>query len=70
MTKAEEKARNMIKQATTAQLVFRFELTEKIRNENIPIVRGWIMDELSARNANAFEAWIDSDDESPRKYFL
>ena len=70
MTKAEEKARGMISQAITARLVFLFELTEKIRDESIPIVRGWIMDELSARNADAFEAWIDSGDESPRKYFL
>lgn len=33
------------------------------------IVRGWIMDELESRNPNAFWAWIDSNNESPRAFF-
>lgn len=38
----------------------------------VPIVRGWIMDELQRRNPKAFNAWLDSEDgtdASLRKYF-
>jgi hypothetical protein len=28
------------------------------------------MDELESRDSKAFEAWIDSYDASPRKYFV
>lgn len=36
------------------------------------MVRGWIMDELEARNQDAYEAWLmssDNTDESIRKYY-
>lgn len=38
----------------------------------LPMVRGWIMDELQRRNPKAFNAWLDSEDgtdASLRKYF-
>lgn len=33
-------------------------------------VRGWYIDELERRNPDAFWAWIDSDEPSPRAFFL
>lgn len=38
-------------------------------NEEVAIGRGWLMDDLERRDANAFDAWIDDYDASPRKYF-
>lgn len=32
-------------------------------------VRGWLLDELEHRDADAFLAWIDSDQDSPRPFF-
>ena len=46
MTTAELKARKLISERTTEQLVSDFELTDKINDVNISTVRGWIMDEL------------------------
>ena len=67
---AENKARYMIAQRTTEEIVTDFETTEKINMPEIYRVRGWLMDELEKRNGEAFEAWIDSNEESPRKYFV
>ena len=38
-------------------------------NEEVAIGRGWLMDDLERRDANAFDAWIDDYDASPPKYF-
>lgn len=70
MNKSEEKARNMIAALTTEKIVEQFELTDEIEDENISIVRGWLMDELEKRNPEAFEKWIDAYTESPREYFI
>lgn len=67
---ATEKAKILIQGRSTENLIADFELTDVINDENIPTVRGWIMDELEKRNPEAFDKWIDSLDESPRKYFL
>lgn len=79
MTIAEINARNMIARRPLKKLIEDFELLDarivdadhKITTEEI-MVRGWIMDELEARNPEAYEAWIDDDDyeASPRKHFL
>lgn len=54
----------------TADLIRDFELTEAMpMTAELPIIRGWIMDELESRNPNAFWAWIDSDNDSPRAFF-
>lgn len=54
----------------TADLIRDFELTEAMpMTAELPIVRGWIMDELESRNPNAFWAWIDSNNDSPRAFF-
>ena len=73
MTTAEEKARARLAARTTEQLVLDWELTEALpMTPELPVVRGWIMDEFQRRNPEAYEAWSDDDDldASPRKYFL
>lgn len=55
---------------TLGQLVEVFELTDSHNSPEIPEVRGAVMDELEARNLQAFEAWIDSATNSPRSFFL
>jgi hypothetical protein len=70
MTTAEQKARKLIASRSTENLIKDFELTETNNDPYIPTVRGWIMDELEKRDAEAFEKWIDSDDASPRNFYL
>ena len=69
MTAAEQEARTKIEALTTKEIIFQFELTETINNAHIPTVRGWLMDELEKRNPEAFEEWIDSEEDSPRKFY-
>ena len=70
MTAAEKKAREIISKQTLNELLTQWELTSVINDENIPTVRGWLMDELVKRNPEAFDKWLDSDaeDESLRDY--
>ena len=71
MTRAEQKAREMISNLTLAELLDEWELTSDVDNPEIPTVRGWLMDELESRNPEAFDKWLDSDeptDESLREY--
>lgn len=70
MTTAEKKARNLIASRSTEQLVKDFEITEHLNTPEVPMVRGWYMDELEKRDQEAFEKWIDSLEDSPRKFFL
>lgn len=54
----------------TADLIKDFELTEALpMSPELPIVRGWIMDELKSRDPGAYWAWIESDSPSPRPFF-
>lgn len=52
------------------QLVEAFELTNSQNGDEVPTVRGVLMDELEARDGAAFEAWLDSADASPRSFYL
>lgn len=71
MTNAEKKARAMVEKLNTAELINQFELTEKMQiSIEVAMVRGWIMDELEKRNPEAFDAWIDSDEDGPRNFFV
>lgn len=79
MTTAEIKARKLIALRPLEKLIADFELLDaRIVDADHPItaeevmVRGWIMDELEARDQEAFDAWIDDEDfeASPRKHFL
>ena len=72
MTSAEKTARAKVAARRTCDLVNDFILTGRIADPNIPMVRGWIMDELEKRNPAAFESWLDDErnmDESLRDYF-
>ena len=54
-----------------SQLICDFEVTEDMRGEDVPTVRGWLMDELERRNPKAFEKWLDEGyADSPRAYFI
>lgn len=65
-------ARRLMKMRSTKELVSDFLATSDKRDPRIPMVRGWIMDELERRNPKAYERWIDSEecrDEDLPKYF-
>lgn len=67
-----EKAKALLKNRPTGVLIEDFILTGLSNDENIPTVRGWIMDELEARNPDAFASWMDQDvptDESLRLFY-
>lgn len=61
-----------LKSMTTEKLCELFELTTNMNDENIPTVRGWLMDEIAERNPEGFDKWIDEDaeDHNLRKYVL
>lgn len=54
--------KEMLSNATLADLLDEWELTSKINDPAIPTVRGWLMDELESRNPEAFNAWLDQDE--------
>lgn len=60
-----------LKHVSTKQLIEIFVLTGQEDAEDIPTVRGWIMDELKARNPEAFDKWLEdfNEDEDLYKYF-
>jgi len=71
--KAEERAKAMISKLSLEELLTQWELTSEIKNENIPTVRGWLMDELEKRNPEGYEAWLDSElaeDSELRNYMM
>ena len=70
MTKAEARARKIISMQTMDKLIEQFELTETNNDPYIPTVRGWLMDELKSRNPDAFDTWLESEEDSPRKFFI
>lgn len=59
-----------LKTYSTAQLLDLWELTTNNPNEYIPVVRGWLMDELESRHPETFDKWLDGDAEDAdlRKY--
>jgi predicted Ser/Thr protein kinase len=61
--KIEEIAKQRVKEMTDAELLKQWELTETIFNEYIPVVRGWLMDEIESRHPEAFNRWLDGDAE-------
>lgn len=63
MTNAAETATNIVAKMTTLQIVDAFETCDD------PTVRGWLMDELEARNPEAFDAWLEAYTDSPRRFF-
>lgn len=62
-----------LEKMTTDKLCEMFELTGTMNDENIPTVRGWLMDEIMKRNPEGFDKWLDDDcpeDSKLRKYVL
>ncbi len=73
MHKSEEKARAMLAGLSTKMLLEVWEQTTANNDENVPRVRGWIMEEVEHRNPEGFDEWLDSDearDEDLRRYIL
>lgn len=61
----------LIKARTTYELIADFEATDDMQmTEELSIVRGWLMDELERRNPVAFSCWLESNEASPRKFFV
>ena len=62
-----------LEKMTAEKLCELFELTGTMSDENIPTVRGWLMDEIMKRNPEGFDKWLDSDypaDGELRKFVL
>lgn len=73
MTAAEIKARNMIKEKSTEQLLDLWMMISDTVSVDAAMVRGWLMDELEARNPEGFDRWLDTDeckDEELAQYIL
>ena len=71
--KVEERAKAMISKLSLEELLTQWELTSVINDENIPMVRGWLMEELEKRNPDGFNAWLESElaeDSELRNYMM
>jgi len=67
----EAKARALVASRTTLELIADFEESEKQPiSETLPLVRGWLMDELENRDPEALAEWLDSNEASPRRFFI
>lgn len=69
MSAQEKKAIAIIRAQSTERIVEQFDMLTECTMEQA-IVRGWYMDELKRRSPEAYDAWLDSWDESPKKYFI
>lgn len=76
-TAAERMARKMLESRTTESLCEMFEATNgETGNDHLQdaMVRGWIMDELEKRDAEAYDRWMDCEDLElvylPSRFFL
>lgn len=71
-------AMRMLATRTIKDLVNIFEILNMMLDTNkskqkrseLLMTYGWVCDELENRNAEAFNAFLDSDEKSPRKFFL
>ena len=62
----------LIKEMSTEQMIAVFIRMGQINNPYAPTVRGWIMDELEARDPKAFDKWLNDEvtaDEDLYKYY-
>jgi hypothetical protein len=67
----EAQARKSIAARSTEQLCYDFNATESQAgaSREIAMVRGWLMDELEKRDAEAFDAWMFSDESLPHSFY-
>lgn len=66
-------ALEMLKTYSLEKLVELWDLTENMNGPEVPVVRGWLMDEIEKRNPDGFDAWLDQDfpeDKDLRRYVL
>lgn len=67
---ATERAARMTAKRTMAQLIADWELTERLPyTPELAVTRGWLMDEFERRDPEAYDAWIEAYDASPRDFF-
>lgn len=66
----EEKAKKIVTEKSTKELVYMYEFIDGDASVEVCAVRGWIMDELEARNESAFVTWLESNESSPRRAYL
>lgn len=65
-----ERAKRMLAKRTMAQLIADWELTERLPyTPELPVTRGWLMDEFERRDPEAYDAWLEAYDASPRDFF-
>ena len=59
-----------LEKMTTKKLIELWELTTNMNDENVPMVRGWLMDEFERRCPQGFEKWLcgDAEDETLKLY--
>lgn len=65
----------VIKSSSTEKLLDLWETTDALNanNPEVPIVRGWLMDEIERRNPEGFDAWLEQDapeDTDLRRFIL
>lgn len=67
----EAKARKSVAARSTEQLCYDFAATDPTAgtSREIAMVRGWLMDELEKRDADAFDAWMFSDENLPHSFY-
>lgn len=73
MTKQEIIARDTLKNCSLEKLLDLWELTDTMKGQQVPTVRGWLMDEIERRNLDGFDAWMDQDaaeDQDLRRFVL
>jgi hypothetical protein len=71
MHASEQKARDMIAKRTTYELIADWEESDnRPMTETLPIVRGWLLDELEKRDKPSFDRWMDSNESSPRNFYI
>ncbi len=66
-------ALEMLKGCSLKKLCDLWDLTENMNGSDVPMVRGWLMDEIASRNPDGFDAWLDQDcpeDKDLRHYVL
>ena len=66
----ELKIKALLTSKSTEHLVDLLELTQKKTDSEVPVIRMFILNELEVRNPVAFEAYLDSCEDSPRMFML
>ena len=81
MTTAEAKATMRVQEQSLPALIALWELSDiQIRSaakanntaqyQYIATVRGWLQDELEKRDPQAFDAWLESTEDSPERFYV